>query len=66
MPLSPDEFRILGHVLQQGAAAERTLAWKYPPKSVRSLIDRGYLHQFGKGFVGLSKAGRKAISGIIL
>jgi len=62
MGISPADFQILGFVLQQGAAAERTLAFKYPPKAVRKLIDEGYLVKFGKGFVGLSKSGRKAIT----
>jgi len=66
MGISPADFQILGFVLQQGAAAEKTLAFKYPAKAVRKLIDEGYLVKFGKGpagpFVGLSKSGRKAIT----
>jgi hypothetical protein len=62
MGITPVDFEILGCVLQQGAAAERTLAFKYPPQAVRKLIDEGYLVKFGKGFLGLSKRGRKAVT----
>lgn len=60
--ITPDDFQILGYVLQKGAAKIETLAFKYPPVSVRKMIDKGYLLKFGKGFVGLSKKGRRAVT----
>lgn len=62
MQISPADFEVLGFVLRQGAAKVETLAYKYPPKSVRRMIDNGYLQKFGRGYVGLSKKGRQAIT----